>query len=161
MPGGGVEGGLRVADCAQVLVACGRPLILTPAEHKSVDYDTVAIAWKPTPEASRALAAAIPIMMRAKDVVVLTAAESGYEAGRDAVEVVLAHLRWYGIEAKVKEVFPAGRAASEAVLDAARDSRADLLVMVAYGRGRLSEIIFGGFTQRVMRRTELPIFLLH
>jgi nucleotide-binding universal stress UspA family protein len=56
---------------------------------------------------------------------------------------------------------PAGRPPSEAVLDAVRDTRADLLVMGAYGRGRLSEIVFGGFTQRVLANTELPVFLLH
>jgi len=161
IPGGGVEGGMRSADCAQLLAAGGRPLILTPALQRSNEIETVAIAWKTTPEATRALAAAMPVLAAAKKVVILTAAEGNYEAGERATDNVLAYLRWHDIEATVREVLPAGRAPFEAVLDAARESRSDVLVMGAYGRGRLSEIIFGGFTQRVLSHTELPVFLLH
>jgi nucleotide-binding universal stress UspA family protein len=159
--GGGVRGGMRPGECAQLLAAGGRPLILTPAEYKRTEFDTVAVAWKPTPEASRALSCAIPILKKAENVIIFTAAEGSYDAGEEATDNVLSYLHWHDINAKVREVLPAGRAPSEAVLEAARDVRADLLVMGAYGRGRLSEIIFGGFTQHVMARTELPVFLLH
>ena len=161
VPGGGVEGGLRSADCAQLLAAGGRPLILTPSVQRSTEVETVSVAWKTTPEAARALAAAMPILVKAEKVVILTAAEGSYEAGEAATDNVLTYLRWHGVEATVREVLPAGRAPYEAVLEAARDIRSDMLVMGAYGRGRLSEIIFGGFTQHVLSRTELPVFLLH
>jgi nucleotide-binding universal stress UspA family protein len=161
VPGGGVKGGLRAAEAAQLLAAGGRPLVLTPSEYKRTEFDTVVIAWKPTPEASRALSAAIELIKQASNVVIATAAEGGYDAGKDATDNILSYLNWHGVNATVREVLPAGRAASEAVLEAAKEMRADLLVMGAYGRGRLSEIIFGGFTQQVLGRTDLPVFLLH
>ncbi len=159
--GGGVEGGLRVGDCARLLVAGGRPLILSPTVPKKDILDSVAIAWKPTPESARALAAAMPILSKAKKVVILTASEGSYDADKDEAQNIVSYLAWHGVNAETRKVLPAGRSASEAVLDAVRDVRADMLVMGAYGRGRLAEIVFGGFTQRVLDRTELPVFLLH
>lgn len=161
IPGGSVAHGLRAADSAQLLASGGRPLILLPGDYKRSEFDTVTIAWKPTPEASRAVAAAVPFLKKASKIVILTAAEGAYEAGEGATDAVISYLNWHGVSATVQEVLPAGRAASEAVMETARDLRSDVLVMGAYGRGRLSEIIFGGFTQRALAHTELPIFLLH
>lgn len=159
--GGGVEGGLRVGDRARLLVAGGRPLLLCPAVPEKDILGSVAIAWKPAPESARALAAAMPVLSKAKKVVILTASEGSYDADKDQVQTIVSYLAWHGVNAEVRKVLPAGRSASEALLDAVRDVRADMLVMGAYGRGRLAEIIFGGFTQRVLDRTELPVFLLH
>lgn len=159
--GGGVEGGLRTGDCARLLAESGRPVILSPAAPEKNVLDNVAIAWKPTPESARALGAAMPFLTAAKKVTILTASEGSYEAGEDATRPIASHLAWHGVKAGIRNVLPAGRSASEAVLDAARDERASMLVMGAYGRGRLSEIVFGGFTQSVLDHTELPVFLLH
>ena len=159
--GGGVEGGLRVGDRARLLVEGGRPLLLSPAAVAKDVLDCIAIAWKPTPESSRALAAALPLLRKAKKVVILTASEGSYDADEDDAQVISSYLAWHGVSAETRKVLPAGRSAAEAVLDAVRDVRADMLVMGAYGRGRLAEIVFGGFTQRVLDRTELPVFLLH
>lgn len=161
VPGGGVKGGMRSTSLAQLLLTSGRPVILSPAEPKKDYPRTVAIAWKAAPESARAVAASIPLLTKANKVVVLTASEGGYDADEDAINAVISHLRWHGVEAETREVLPAGRAASEAVLDAVRDVRADLLVMGAYGRSRLSETVFGGFTHRVLSSTELPVLLLH
>jgi nucleotide-binding universal stress UspA family protein len=159
--GGGVGGAMRSSNLAQLLLSAGRPLILSPAEPKSDAPRTIAIAWKATPESARAVAASIPLLVQADKVVVLTASELGDDDDENATRGVISHLRWHGVKAELREVLPAGRPASEAVLDAVRDTRADLLVMGAYGRGRLSQIVFGGFTQRVLTNTELPVFLLH
>jgi len=159
--GGGVSGAMRSSNLAQLLLTAGRPLILSPASPITGSPRTIAIAWKATPESARAVAASIPLLVKADKVVVLTANETDYDSDENAVRGVISHLRWHSVEAELREVLLAGRPASEAVLDAVRDVRADLLVMGAYGRGRLSEIVFGGFTQRVLSNTELPVFLLH
>jgi nucleotide-binding universal stress UspA family protein len=43
------------------------------------------------------------------------------------------------------------------LLRIAADLRADLLVMGAYGRARLRELILGGATRDVLRAAELPV----
>jgi len=150
--GGGSKGGLRAGDSARLLVESGRPLILTPSAKSTAAggnaLGVAAIAWKPTPESSRAIAAAIPLLTKAKKVIILTASEGSYDADRDEARTLSSYLAWHGINAETKKVLAAGRSSSEAVLDAVRDARADMLVMGAYGRGRLSEIVF-------------PVFLLH
>lgn len=159
--GGGVEGGLRPDVLAHLLLTSGRPLLLSPPVPIKDSGRTIAIAWKSTPESARAVAAAIPLLANADKVVVLSASEGKYDADENATRPVLSHLRWHGIDAELREVLPAGRSASEAVLAGVRDVRADLLVMGAYGRGRLAEIVFGGFTRQILTNTELPVFLLH
>jgi nucleotide-binding universal stress UspA family protein len=159
--GGGVKGGMRSSSLAHLLLTGGRPLILRSVAPKNDFPRTIAIAWKETPESARAVAASIPLLAKVDKVVVLTASEVGYDTNENATHGVISHLRWHGIKAEIREVLSAGRPASEAVLDAARDVRADLLVMGAYGRGRLSEIVFGGFTHRILSNTELPVFILH
>jgi nucleotide-binding universal stress UspA family protein len=46
-------------------------------------------------------------------------------------------------------------------LETARAADADLLVAGAYGRSRLSEVIFGGFTEGLLEDASLPVLLLH
>jgi nucleotide-binding universal stress UspA family protein len=42
-----------------------------------------------------------------------------------------------------------------------RDIGADLVVMGAYSRSRLREILFGGVTEHMLFATDLPVFMLH
>src|ERR1051326_5351791 len=52
------------------LLNTGRPLLIPSAAGKPADFTggTVAIAWKATPQAARAVGAAMPLLMRAKDI---------------------------------------------------------------------------------------------
>ena len=38
---------------------------------------------------------------------------------------------------------------------------ADMLVMGGYGHSRMREVIFGGFTRRVLAGADLPILMAH
>ncbi len=57
------------------LFRSGRPVLLPGSQPLSLD--TIAIAWKPTREASRAVAAALPLLPHAKRVVIITVSENG------------------------------------------------------------------------------------
>jgi nucleotide-binding universal stress UspA family protein len=159
--GGGAKGGMREGNLARLLVSGGRPLILCPGVPRAGVPKTIAVAWKPSSEAARAVSAAIPLLAKAEKVVLLTASEGDYDARENAGQEVVTHLNWHGVSAEVREVLPAGRSASEAILDVVRDIRADLLVMGAYGRARFSEILFGGFTQRILPGSDIPVLLFH
>ncbi len=52
-----------------------------------------------------------------------------------------------------------GDAAADLVLEVAREVGADLLVMGAYGRGRLREFLVGSTTETILTRFEHPILL--
>lgn len=163
LAGGGSKAGLLARDLAQVLTRSGRPLVLTPSAPPKRAVRNIAVAWKDSAESARALSAAMPLLVKAAKVLVLAAGESAGDATarQKTVKGVIRHLRWHGIAAEWRHLSPGKQGAPEAVLAAAASADADLLVMGAYGRGRLTEIVFGGFTQRVLKGADLPVFLLH
>jgi hypothetical protein len=62
-------------------------------------------------------------------------------------------------EAQNVPVNPRGSVA--ALLQAAHDAKADLLVMGAYGHSSVRELVFGGFTRHVLKACDLPVLMLH
>lgn len=155
---------LPTFDLGRILFEGGKPVLLAPEKPSSDPIRTVAIAWKDTPEAARAVTAAMPLLSRAKRVIVLIANEDN-QAALDCVtctDSLVTQLLWHGLRAEARYVLPAGRTAPVAVLETARETEADLLVMGAYGRSRWRETIFGGFTREVLEGPiALPVFLAH
>ncbi len=139
-----------------LLLETGRPLFIPGAA--AVDLGTVIIGWKPTPQAVRAVAFAMPLLKEARDVLVVTVAET--EGGDDG-ERLRRHLAWHGIDAR-PERLPPGDAGNAATLLEAAAGRAGLLVMGGYGHTRLREMVFGGFTQHVLSATPaLSVLMAH
>lgn len=48
----------------------------------------------------------------------------------------------------------------EAILDAARKTRADAIVMASHGRGGLSALLLGSETQKVLTHSKLPVTVI-
>ena len=148
---------------SHVIVGCGRPVLLSPAKMQLSGVSNVAIAWKDTAESARAVTAAMPLLAKAKTIVILSARE-----GAAKVEDVLrsaehvAHLlRRHGFAARAEHVPCEHKAAPDSVIERALALRSNLFVMGAYGHGRLREIVFGGFTRHVVNQTSLPVLLAH
>jgi nucleotide-binding universal stress UspA family protein len=77
--------------------------------------------------------------------------------GADIAESLARH----GVKA-VAESYPTeGLDPGQALLRNANDAGAELVVMGAYGHSRLAEMIFGGATQFVMSRQNLPVLMSH
>jgi nucleotide-binding universal stress UspA family protein len=147
---------------AVVIISGGRPVLLAAQKQPENLAPIIAIAWKETAEAARAITAAMPLLMKAESVVILAADEGqGQTQTLSSAQRAAEHLRWHGFDAKARCVALDGQSAADAVFAAARGERADLLVMGAYGRARLREFIFGGFTQDVLRECPLPVLFFH
>jgi nucleotide-binding universal stress UspA family protein len=56
---------------------------------------------------------------------------------------------------------PGERTPGQALMDAAGDSMADLLIMGGYGHSRLREALFGGVTRHVVSHARIPVFMVH
>lgn len=139
------------------LLDTGRPLLIPgPVLTPSIIGATIAIAWKPTPQAARAVAAALPFLRRAANIVVMTVEEIGASKASDRL---MRYLFWHGCHATAKIVTAEGSDPVGALLDAAKE--AGLLVMGGYGHSRLREWIFGGFTERVLADAPLPVLMAH
>jgi len=141
------------------LLDTGRPLLVSSHRASSnLVGGTVAIAWKDTAQAARAVAAAMPFLALAKEIFVITVAERDEpDASADRMARTLA---WHGFRASTWVLHPAGEDAVDTLLAATREMAA-LLVMGGYGHSRMREWIFGGFTQRVLEGASLPVLLAH
>jgi len=142
------------------LLKSGRPLLIPPSERMAALPDTVVIAWKATPEAARAVTAAMPFLSIAKQIVIMTVAEDETAVEEEGAARLMANLRWHGFSVSVRRLEPDAQGAAETLLAAAREQPA-LLVMGGYGHSRLREWIFGGFTQRILREAEIPVLIAH
>jgi nucleotide-binding universal stress UspA family protein len=140
------------------LVAAGRPLLLAPAAVPTLG-ERVAIAWNDSAEAARALAAAMPFVETAGAVHVLTA-----ETRRtpfSVTEPLADYLAWRGIACERRPVVVEDEPVGAALLRAAGEAGADLLIMGGYGRSRLRELVLGGVTRHVLTHAQMPVLLAH
>jgi nucleotide-binding universal stress UspA family protein len=142
-----------------LLLETGRPLLIPGVVAPSSDFGRrIAIAWKPTPEAARAVGYAMPFLNRAAEVHVLTVEEE--EGRRDAAERLLRFLARHGVRAAADRL-PPGPDGAAATMLAEATARADFLVIGGYGHTRLREWVFGGFTQMVLDHAEQPVLMAH
>ena len=162
---GGAErkGCLPPEGIGQIVVGCGRPVLLVPEKLRQSITKTIAIAWKNTPEAARAVTAAMPLLSKAERIEVLSVNEEDKRAIEclDCSDGIVQQLRWHGLNAYGHFVIPAGRTIPDAILESAHGFNAGLLVMGGYGHSRLREFIFGGFTKHILDGVDLPVLMFH
>jgi nucleotide-binding universal stress UspA family protein len=142
-----------------LLLETGRPLLIPADAAPPSDFaDQIAIAWKATPQAARAVAFAMPFLAQAAKVTILSVEEN--EGRRDEAARLARYLGWHGIAARIERL-TAGADGAAATLLAAAKAQSGLLVMGGYGHTRLREWVFGGFTQRALDQAELPVLMAH
>lgn len=142
-------------DVASLLLEAGRPVLVAPAAGAPPALNRIAFAWNGSKEAAHALSVALPLFFQAEQIIPFIAAKT------EAADL-LAYLDLYGVRHTPPVTIEAGAAdAGAALLSAAQQQGADLLVMGAYGRSRLREMILGGATLDVLRHTRLPILMMH
>ncbi len=137
----------------------GRPVLVVPPETPAALGQKIAIFWNGSAESARAAAAALPFIGRAQTAVVLTA-ESDRTSTSAATDLA-GYLARHGIQAPTEAVAPAGRSVGEALLKAAGEVGADMLVMGAYTHSRMRQLILGGVTKHVLAHATIPLFLIH
>lgn len=142
------------------LMETGRPLLIVPTREFAQIGRTVAIAWKDTPEAAGAVAAATPLLARASRVAILSVTENA-ETDAAACERLRAALTWHNPATTTQHLAPVGGEPADTLLKAAAELGADLLVMGGYGHSRLREVVFGGFTRRILQVADLPVLMAH
>ena len=139
------------------LMSTGRPVLLVPAIGSVKVGSNIAIAWNGSAESSRAVAAALPFLTRAKSVTVLSITD-GDDVNHDGLG---AYLKRHGVRAKFVTGRNRGGDIGKAVTAAASRAGADMLVMGAYTHSRVREMIWGGVTNHVLANTRIPVFLAH
>ena len=154
---GAERGDARMATAEAALFESGRPVLLAPPKAPSILGDTVVIAWNQSTETARATAFAMPILMKARRVVVLTITE--HKVNGPTGEQLAHNLRANGVAAEALERSAKGRSHGDAILENAASVGGDLLVKGAYTQSRLRQMIFGGATSLILSKATIPVFM--
>jgi len=142
----------------EVLLRSGRPVLVAPGEPPAGIGYVVAIGWNGSEQAVRALSAALPWLGKASTVLLLTAGDTAPADGQAAVD----YLAWHEISAEQRKITNgSGRHVGRALLEAAREAGADMLVMGGYGHSPWREQLLGGATRTALATTPLPLLLVH
>lgn len=149
-----------------LVLEAGRPVLLVPyAGTFKVVGQRVMVAWNATREAARALNDALPLLKKAKEVHVVAVNPRGGN-GRDghgdvpSADIAL-HLARHGVKAEAEAIEAKNMGAGEALLSRAMDESVDMIVMGAYGRSRLRELVLGGATRHMLRHMTVPVLMSH
>jgi nucleotide-binding universal stress UspA family protein len=143
----------------RVLSENPRPVVAAPREL-GPEGGPVLVAFDGSVQAARALQAfRCAGLSRARDVLVLSAGSDKVEAARRADRAV-EYLSSHEVAAR-PIVLKSNRSPSEVILEQAGEHRAELVVMGAYGKSTLREIILGSTTRAVLKESQAPVFLFH
>jgi len=151
-----------LASPKDLVMQAGRPVLIVPDGVSWLDLRSVLVAWKDTPEARRAVADALPLLRKAKEVTVVEIVEGDDDraavmAGVTDVVAWLARQR-VTATALVSEAGPDMTAADQ--LDkVAGDVGAGLIIAGAYGHSRFRELILGGVTQYLVNQSARCVLL--
>jgi nucleotide-binding universal stress UspA family protein len=152
----------RALDPGSLILKAGRPVLVVPKFVGALSPRRIAIAWKDTREARRAVRDALPFLRQADSVMIVEVSESrgGEEASRH-VKDVASYLSRQRIEIVAERVRPADVTATNSLLRLIHDENIDLVVAGAYGHSRLGEWAFGGVTRDLLAESPICCLFSH
>ncbi|HVW67693.1 MAG TPA: universal stress protein [Steroidobacteraceae bacterium] len=152
LPGGLIE---------TLLLESGRPIVLAADKPpRTVANETVVVGWKERAEAARAVAAAMPLLEKARRVILLAVVPDG-DVDLEGLNELARQLAWHGISAEVSMTVDKSGATAQSLAGKAAELAAGLLVVGGYGRGQFREQLFGGVTRSLLESAALPVFMVH
>ena len=140
----------------------GRPVLIVPyIQRAGLKLDRVMVCWDGSRSAARAVADAMPFIVRAKaaEVVIVTSepTKSNEMPGADIAH----HLARYGAKVEIKPIVTAEIDVTSTILSHAADASADFLVMGGYCHSRLREFVLGGVTRGILTSMTVPTLMSH
>jgi len=156
------EASIFSARPADLVMEAGVPVLLAADMSASFIGERIIVGWKDSRESRRALADALPFLMRAQSVVVVAACgEANIRGDQSGLRDVARRLARHGVDAAV-EVVPKGKeSVAQALEDAANRHGADLIVSGAYGHSRVREWTLGGVTEDLIASCSKHLLLSH
>lgn len=160
--GGGDDAPISAANnlAGDLVLTAGRPVLSLPwnAPVSSIGR-RVLIGWNSSTEATRAVNDALPFLVKADAVKVLSVGDE--ETRHIPGSEIAQHLARHGVKAEADHAVESDSSSAEALLFECKDFGADLLVCGAWGHSRMFETVLGGVTKDLLRRMELPLLLSH
>jgi len=153
----------RSSLAADMAVNAYTPVLVVPQAQEGLDCTKPAIvAWDGSPESSRALRAAAPVLQRAREVTLISVEE---DHGGNTFDLPATsgaeYLSRNGIESEIVRVQRGDLDTAECIVTAAQERGASIVVMGAYGHLRVRESLLGGVTKDMLTDPALPLLMHH
>ncbi|MGY6272146.1 universal stress protein [Achromobacter denitrificans] len=149
---------------SKVLGQTAVPLLIVPHDWNTKAIGRrVTVAWNASRQARRAIADALPLLVNAESVDLLIVDPErkpglhGEEPGAD----MAAYLARHEVRVELHRVYSQGSPIEDTIISHAVDVGADLIVIGAYSRPRISESLLGGVTKSLLEDAPLPLFVSH
>lgn len=138
------------------------PALVVPETPRTTETGRhVVLAWNGSRESVLAARGALPLLRQAESIHVLEGApDDGWDPTSPPRLDLTEWLERRGVTAEVQPFHPEG-ASGPALLDACHQLGADLLVMGAWGRSRISEMVLGGATRHLFMHGDIPMLVAH
>ena len=153
------ERNLGQSSLKAALYGAGRPVLICPGQLQPDETfaQHVAVGWNGSLPAARAVASSLDIVHAAKRVSILTGGKV-QSHGPNVEELV----DYYALRGVIAEVVRFdGKDAATGLLETSKSVGASLLVIGAYSHSHETEMLFGGNTERIVDKTEMPILMAH
>jgi nucleotide-binding universal stress UspA family protein len=139
----------------------GRPILVVPAGLDRLRADRVAVAWKDTREARRALSDSLPFLHGAEKVFLVEVyAEHEAETAQHSMSNAMDYLTGHRVTATTA-LIPRAANVTDELLRFVRAEHVDLLVAGAYGHTRLGEWVLGGLTDDLLHKSPVCCLFSH
>ncbi len=156
LPGSGIPAGTGML--ARVLMSRVSPVILVPDHAARSDMRRILVTWNGSGVSARAIRAALPFLLRARNITILAGERDGLPRRGDADMLLRAWFERHALAGDWIEM--SGDASPAAAIgECAEAHRSDAIVMGAWGRSRLREMALGGTTRHMLAHSRLPLFL--
>lgn len=155
----GSNGQTRLSTTEAALFETGRPVLIAPPAPTRTFGETAVIAWNRSTETARAVLGSLPLLKKAKRIVVLELDDWGVP-GPSGSELAR-HLRMHDLSAEAMTAPDTSNRPGETILREAAALGCDLLVKGAYTQSRLRQMFFGGATSHILGKTTIPVLMAH
>jgi nucleotide-binding universal stress UspA family protein len=144
------------------LFESGRPVVVVPyIQRMGLKLDQVTACWDGSRNAARAINDALPFLVRAKAVDVVTVTGEKDKTGTLQGVDIAQHLARHGVKANVRQITVGNLDVANAILSDAADHDTDFIVMGGYGHSRLREFVLGGATRGILATMTVPVLMSH
>ncbi len=139
----------------------GRPTLVIPYIQKhGLTLNRVLICWDGSRAAARAVGDAMPFLVRAKEVTILTDSKGMKTDDLPAADIAT-HLARHDVRAEIESLVLSDIDVADAALSHAVDISADMIVMGAYGHTKVREFLLGGTTRKMLGEMTIPVLMSH
>ncbi len=144
-----------MAALESALFEAGRPVLVAPPRPPATLGEQVVVAWNGSTESARSVAFAMPFLLSARGVHVLTV-EGGMVPGPEG-SALARTLERHGVPVTSVHAPRGERNVGATILEETARLGGDLLVKGAYTQSRLRQMIFGGATSHILAHAEVPV----